>query len=120
MLGLPIGKDENIMSISLSKPHVHANCASARPTLTAELLVFVIGGLSAAGVAAQTVPTPGAIFESVRPPAGPIPAPQTQSPLARPPPVQQDLDPNAAVDSIFRAGDALRRNKSVEVGGGSG
>lgn len=98
MLGLLIGNflDENIMSISLLKTHVYANCVSARPTLTAELLVFVIGSLSAVGVAAQTVPTPGAIFESVRPPAGPIPTPQTQSPLARPPPVQQDLDPNAA------------------------
>jgi len=76
-----------VRSCSLSLP---------KPTVLAELIVLLFGGLASLGASAQAVPTPGAIFDSVRPAEPVIPAPQRQSPIVLPAtPGLGSLDPDA-------------------------
>jgi hemolysin activation/secretion protein len=69
----------------------------ARRTAIAEVVFLMLSGMSVVDAAAQTVPSPGAVLDSTRSAASPIPAPKKESSLVLP--AAQDaaaLDPNAA------------------------
>lgn len=78
-------------------PHSVASLVfSTKPGLSTQLLVLTLGSFSAGGAAAQAVPTPGAVFETVRPTAPAIPAPKQEKSLTLPAPSDKlALDPNA-------------------------
>jgi len=78
-----------MQSVSLS--------TKARRTAIAEVVFVMLSGVSMLDAAAQTVPSPGAVLDSTRPAASPIPAPKKESSLVLPSASDAAaLDPNAA------------------------
>lgn len=75
----------------------HVLSSLQKKTTIAEILMMLFGGLSTVSVSAQSVPTPGSIYQSVKPADPVIPAPKKEEDLIVPSPqMQQNLDPNAS------------------------